>query len=304
MNHGRRRALLGTAAAAIALLPWSARAAQTRPLIQKRIPSSGEMLPAIGLGSARRYENATQADMPVLRDTLARFQALGGKVVDTAPTYGTAEPTLGSLVEAVGRRDALFLATKVSTTGHDNGVRQIEQSFKNLRTSKIDLIAVHNLRDTATHLATLRKLKQEGRVRYVGVTTSFDSQYRDFEALLQRETLDFIQIDYALDNRNAGERILPLAHDRGMAVMINLPFGRGRLFDATRGKALPAWAAEIDCTSWAQFFLKYIVGHDAVTCAIPGMARPEYVDDNMQAAQGRLPDAAMRKRMENLIDSI
>ena len=180
-------------------------------------------------------------------------------------------------------------------------MKQIEQSFRNLKTSKIDLIAVHNLRDTDVHLETLRALKQAGRIRYVGITTSFDGQYGEFESVMKRERLDFIQIDYALDNRNAAERILPLARERGMAVMINLPFGRGRLFNATKGKALPEWAREIDCTTWAQFFLKYIVSHEAVTCAIPGMARPEYVDDNIQAAKGRLPDAATRKRMEALI---
>jgi aryl-alcohol dehydrogenase-like predicted oxidoreductase len=225
-------------------------------------------------------------------------------VVDTAPVYGAAEPTLGALIERIGHRETLFLATKVSIQGREAGVKQIEQSFENLRTRTIDLIAVHNLRDTAAHLETLRKLRESGRIRYVGLTTSFDRQYPEFEAVMKRETLDFIQVDYALDNRNAGERILPLARERGIAVMINLPFGRGRLFNATKGRPLPDWAREIGCTTWAQFFLKYIVSHEAVTCAIPGMARPEYVDDNMQAATGRLADAAMRRRMESLIDAL
>jgi aryl-alcohol dehydrogenase-like predicted oxidoreductase len=173
-----------------------------------------------------------------------------------------------------------------------------------LRTSRLDLVAVHNLRDTQVHLGTLRALRKEGRIRYVGITTSFDRQYADFEETMRREALDFIQVDYALDNRGAAERILPLAADRGMAVMINLPFGRGRLFDAVRGRALPAWAGEFDCASWPQFFLKYIVSHPAVTCAVPGMARPEYVEDNLGAARGRLPDAALRRRMESFIDAI
>ena len=151
---------------------------------------------------------------------------------------------------------------------------------------------------------TLRGLKQAGRIRYVGITTSFDGQYGEFESVMKRETLDFIQIDYALDNRNAAARILPLAHERGMAVMINLPFGRGRLFNATKDKPLPDWASAFDCKTWAQFFLKYIVSHEAVTCAIPGMARPEYVTDNIEAAKGRLPDAALRRRMENFIDGV
>ena len=163
---------------------------------------------------------------------------------------------------------------------------------------------MHNLRDTATQLRTLRDLKQSGRIRYVGVTTSFESQHAELADLMSRETLDFVQVDFALDNRQAGERILPLARQRGIAVMINLPFGRGRLFRATRGKTLPDWAAEFDCRSWAQFFLKYIVAFDAVTCAIPGMAKPEHATDNLGAAQGRLPDAAMRRRMESYIDGI
>ena len=213
---------------------------------------------------------------------------------------------MGELVENLKVRDSLFLATKVSlrNIGRQEGITQIEQSFKRLRTNKIDLIAVHNLRDTDTQLRTLREMKQAGRIRHVGITTSFDNQYGEFEQVMKKESLDFIQVDYALDNRDAGERIIPLAADRGMAVMINLPFGRGRLFNAVQGKKLPEWATEIDCQSWAQFFLKYIVSHTAITCAVPGMARPEYVVDNLGAARGRLPDAAMRRRMEQLIDNV
>jgi aryl-alcohol dehydrogenase-like predicted oxidoreductase len=188
--------------------------------------------------------------------------------------------------------------------GREEGIAQVEQSFKRLRTDKIDLLAVHNLRDTDTQLRTLREMKQAGRIRYVGLTTSFDRQYGELEQVMKKENLDFIQVDYALDNRNAGERILPLAGDRGMAVMINLPFGRGRLFKAVQGKKLPEWVSEFDCKTWPQFFLKYIVSHPAVTCAIPGMARPEYVIDNLGAAGGRLPDAAARRKMEQFIDDV
>ena len=183
-------------------------------------------------------------------------------------------------------------------------MEQIERSFRRLRTAKVDLIAVHNLQDTQGQLRTLREMKQAGRIRYVGITTSFDNQYPEFERTMKNEILDFIQVDYALDNRDAGERIIPLAADRGMAVMINLPFGRGRLFNAVQNKKLPEWASEFDCASWAQFFLKYIVSHPAVTCAVPGMAKPEYAVDNAGAARGRLPDAAMRKRMEQFIDGV
>jgi aryl-alcohol dehydrogenase-like predicted oxidoreductase len=308
MDLSRRdfiRAGIGMGAAM--LVPSSELLAQAAPLLQKKIPSSGESIPIIGLGTARRYEEVTSdAEKVPLRETILKFKEVGLKVIDSSPSYGTAEAVVGEIVEGLKIRDALFIATKVSLRkdGRDEGLKQIEQSFKRLRTNKIDLIAVHNLRDTQTQLATLREMKQAGRIRYVGITTSFDNQYGEFEQTMKKETLDFIQVDYALDNRDAGERILPLAADRAMAVMINLPFGRGRLFKAVQGKKLPPWVAEFDCASWPQFFLKYIVSHPAVTCAVPGMAKAEYVVDNLGAARGRLPDAAIRRRMEQFIDGV
>ena len=211
---------------------------------------------------------------------------------------------VGDLVADLGIRDSLFIATKVGAQGREAGIEQMEQSLKRLRTRKIDLIAVHNLWDTQTQLRTLREWKQAGRIRYVGITTSSDRQYQEFEQTMKTEALDFIQVDYAIDNRNAEQRILPLAADRGMAVMINLPFGRGRLFGTVQGQPLPPWARDFDCASWAQFFLKYIVSHPAATCAIPGTAKVEYVIDNLGAARGRLPDPAMRRRMESFIDRL
>lgn len=301
MNPIRRSLLLAAAGAAV-----PAKLLAQERLLRKKIPSSGEEIPVIGLGTARRYEDPrTPEEMAPLRETFRRFGALGATVIDTAPVYGNAEAVTGELVAGLELRERLFLATKVSTNGgREAGVQQIEGSFKRLRTPRIDLIAVHNLRDTEVHLRTLRALKEAGRIRYVGITTSFDRQYADFEATMRREPLDFIQVDYALDNRGAGERILPLAAERGMAVMVNLPFGRGRLFKAVQGRALPPWAADIGARSWPQVFLKYIVSHPAVTCAVPGMARPEYVDDNLGAARGPLPDAALRRTMEAFIDSI
>ena len=297
----------GIAAGAALALPANGLFGQSTALLQKKIPSSGESIPVVGIGTARRYEEIqTAAEKAPLRETIQRFSELGGKVIDSSPSYGTAEAVVGELVDQIKARDSLFLATKVSLrdSGQAAGIKQIEQSFKRLRTDKIDLIAVHNLRDTETQLRTIREMKQAGRVRYVGITTSFENQYPEFEQTIGKETLDFIQVDYALDNRNADKRIIPLAGDRGMAVMINLPFGRGRLFNAVQGKKLPEWATEIDCSTWAQFFLKYIVSHPAVTCAVPGMAKPEYISDNLGAARGRLPDAAMRRRMENFIDAV
>jgi len=274
-------------------------------LIQRKIPSTGESLPVIGIGTARRYEAVTsEAERAPLREVLRQFAEMGGKVIDTAPSYGTAETVVGDLVAELKIRESLFLATKLGVHGRDAGIAQLEQSFKRLRTPTIDLIAVHNLQDTQTQLRTLRQWKQAGRIRYVGITTSFERQHQEFEQTMRAEALDFIQVDYALDNRKAGQRILPLAADRGIGVMINLPFGRGRLFTAVQGKSLPPWAGEFDCSSWAQFFLKYIVSHPAVTCALPGTAKVDYLVDNLGAGRGRLPDAAMRSRMESFIDGL
>jgi len=300
----RRDVLKAGIVAGASLLPCAGTLAQSGPLIQRKIPSSGESLPVIGIGTARRYEDVTTATQKApLSETLRQFKERGGKLIDTSPTYGTAEAVVGELTEELKIRNELFIATKVSIQGKDAGIRQMEDSFKKLRTEKIDLIAVHNLRDTEAHLRTLRDMKQAGRIRYFGITTSFPRQYGDFERTMKAEALDFIQVDYALDNREAERRILPLAAERGMAVMINLPFGRGRLFNAVQGKKLPPWASEFDCASWAQFFLKYIVSHPAVTCCMPGTAKVEYVVDNLGAARGRLPDAAMRRRMETLLDA-
>ena len=308
MDMNRRTVIkAGLGMGASMLLPRTDLFAQAQPLIQKKIPSSGETIPIIGIGTARRYEDVkSEAEKAPLRETIRQFQSLGGKVIDSSPSYGTAEPVVGELVDGLKVRDSLFLATKVSLRmdGREEGIKQIEESFKRYRTNKIDLIAVHNLRDTETQLATLREMKQAGRIRYVGITTSFPKQYGEFEQVMKKETLDFVQVDYALDNRETDKRIIPLAGDRGMAVMINLPFGRGRLFKAVQGKSLPEWAKEFDCESWAQFFLKYLVSHAAVTCAIPGMAQAKYVVDNLGAARGRLPDAPTRRKMEQFIEGV
>jgi aryl-alcohol dehydrogenase-like predicted oxidoreductase len=306
MQWSRRELLkVGIGVGASIFLSSTRLLAQGTSWIQRKIPLSGESLPVIGIGTARRYEAVTtEAERAPLREVLRQFKEMGGRVVDTAPSYGTAETVVGDLVAELKIRESLFIATKLGAHGRDAGIEQLEQSFKRLRTPTIDLIAVHNLQDTQTQLRTLREWKQAGRIRYVGITTSFERQHPEFEQTMRAEALDFIQVDYALDNRKADQRILPLAADRGMGVMINLPFGRGRLFTAVQGKSLPPWASEFDCSSWAQFFLKYIVSHPAVTCAVPGIAKVEYLVDNLGAAQGRLPDAAMRRRMESFIDGL
>ena len=268
------------------------------PVLRRPIPSSGELLPVIGVGTAVVYEIETSdAKFPLLVDSIKAFLENGGTLIDTSPTYGRAEKNLGEIFRRTGLRKNAFLATKISTSGEQSGINQVESAMRDMGTDRLDLLQVHNIRDTNTHLRTIRRLKDEGKVRYVGITTSFDKDYPEFEQVMRRERLDFIQIDYALDNRNAEERILPLAQDRGMAVLINLPFGRGRLFSAARGTPLPPFAAEIDCTSWAQFFLKFLLAHPAVNGVIPGTDRPEFAIDNLNAARGRIPDAPMRDQM-------
>jgi aryl-alcohol dehydrogenase-like predicted oxidoreductase len=301
----RRRLLAAIAAAPFAARTVRAQSPSGAALRSVRIPGADVEVPVIGIGTARRYGNPQDEDqLAPLRATLARFVERGGTVIDTAPSYGRAEEVIGRLVADLGVRDRLFLATKVGASTRAEGAAQMEQSFRNLRTDRIDLIAVHNLSDVTNQLAALRDLKAGGRIRALGITTSFDRQYEAFEGVMKREVLDTIQIDYALDNRNAAARILPLAQDKGLAVMINLPFGRDRLFSATRDKPLPDWAAEIGATSWAQVFLKYVLSHPCRPIAIPGMARVAYVDDNLGAARGPLPDAAMRQRMEQFIDAL
>lgn len=301
MKFTRRDILKLGAGAAAGALATPARSAGE--LVTRAIPSSGERLPVVGIGT-NRYRTGSEAEVAPLRETLKTFVGAGGKVIDTAPMYGSSEVVLGQLISALGIRSELFLATKVYASGRESGAEEMDDSFKRLQTDRIDLIQVHNLSDTATQLATMREGKQAGRYRYVGVTTSQDAQYDDMLVVLRSETLDFVQVDYSIDNRTAAERILPLALERRVAVLVNLPLGRARLFSAVRGKPLPGWAAEFDCASWAQFFLKYVIGHPAVTVAIPGTRRPEHVLDNLGAARGRLPDAAQRKKMEQFFETL
>jgi aryl-alcohol dehydrogenase-like predicted oxidoreductase len=272
----------------------AAKPVQTRP-----IPSSGEPLPIIGMGTAVVYDvESDDPKIPVLAETVRTFLQGGGKLIDTAPTYGRAEPTLGEILKRIGLRDQAFLATKISIKGEQAGIEQTAGSMTNLGTGHFELLQVHNIRDTATHLKTIRRMKDEGKVRYVGITTSSERSYPEYEQIMRTEKLDFIQIDYAFDNREAEDRILPLAQDRGMAVLTALPFGRGRLFGKARGKRLPEWAgAELDCTSWAQFFLKFLLSNPAVNVVIPGTDKPEYAIDNLYAGRGRIPDAQQRQKM-------
>ena len=297
----RRTAIqLGAAAAAALSLPL--RAADAK-LNTRRIPSSGETLPLIGIGTARRFDVQTPEQREPLMAVLQELPRLGGKLVDTAPSYGVAEVVVGELLEKIGNRKELFIATKVGAgrNGVEAGIAEMNQSLERLK--KIDLMQIHNLAGVEVMLPVLRKWKEEGRIRYTGVSTSNAKQYEQLEALMKAEPLDFIQIDYAIDNRAAEERILPLALDRKIAVLTNLPFGRGRVLSAFAGKPVPPWAQELGITTWAQFALKWVVSHPAVTSAIPGTAKLEYLKDNLGAARGPLPDATTRRKMVELLAS-
>jgi len=267
-------------------------------MLQRAIPSSGEKLPVIGLGTSRVFDaGASAAEREPLEDVLRSFVKLGGKLVDSSPMYGRAESVVGEIATKLKLRDALFLATKVWTTGREAGIQSMERSLELLGTKKLDLIQVHNLIDTKTHLATLRAWKKEGRVRYLGITHYTEGSQAEVARVLEEESLDFVQINYSLMEREAENRVFPVAKDRGVAVIVNRPFGAGGLFRRVRGKPLPDWAADFDCKSWAQFFLKWIVSNPAVTCAIPATSKPGHLTDNMQGGVGRLPDQKTRQRM-------
>ena len=296
-----RREFAQAGLSAGAILAIGGQKAQAAPaeLITKKIPSSGEEIPVIGLGTNRYGVGTSEAARTPLRAALERFHNLGGKVIDTAPMYRTSETVLGKLISDLGIRDDLFLATKVDRTdGREKSDAQMNESTVKLGTDTFDLMQVHNLRGWRESLPLMREWKQEGRIRYIGITTSHDSQYKDFEKVMRAEDLDFIQVNYSLEQRQSADKILPLAADNGVGIIVNRAFGGGRIFDRVGNQSLPVWTQEFGCESWAQFLLKYAVSHPAVTVAIPGMTKAHHVDDNIGAAQGRLPTAEERKLQE------
>ena len=309
MNLTRRKLLglgLGVGTAALgghwSLLGAAEKTAKA-PLNMAVIPSSGEQVPAVGLGTVDFQGVPGRDDLSVLRQTLEGFHRFGGRLLDTSPNYGNSENVLGALLTELRIRDDVFMATKVDREERSAGEERMAGSIQRLRGS-VDLMQVHNLRGTDVQLETMTAWKKDGRFKYIGITTHRDSQHAEIEATMRRYPLDFIQVNYSLADRAAAERLLPLAQDQGIAVLVNRPFGKGGLFRAVRGEALPAWAADIDASSWGQVFLKYIMGHPAVTIPIPGTSKPQHAEDNAGALYGRLPDAALRAEMELYLDHL
>ena len=265
---------------------------------RKPIPRTGEDLPVIGLGTWQTFDvGLNQPAREPLKAVLREFARAGGRVIDSSPMYGNSETVAGDLAAELGVHKQLFLATKVWTSGREAGVRQMEESFRRLRAQRMDLMQVHNLVDYRTHLATLRRWKAEGKVRYIGVTHYTASAYNELARVIASEELDFVQLNYSLVEREAEKRLLPFAAEKQLAVLVNRPFAEGRLFNRARGKSLPAWATDIGCASWAQFFLKFIISHPAVTCAIPATSKLDHLADNMRAGLEPIPDAKDRDRM-------
>jgi diketogulonate reductase-like aldo/keto reductase len=303
MTRREATKLMAGTAASLLVAPTLPGADQSS-VLQRAIPSSGEMMPVIGLGTSGVFNASSAAEREPLEQVVAMLVKMGGKMIDTAPAYGQAETVTGEIATQLKLPDKLFLATKVGTTGKAEGVQQMERSLELLGKKPLDLIQVHNLTDWETQLANLDDWKKQGRIRYTGITSSRMSAHADIVRALEKARVDFVQINYSLMEREAEERILPLAKDRGVAVIVNRPFGRGDLFGRVREKPLPDWAAEFDCKSWAQFLLKWIVAHPAVTCVIPATSNPHHMEDNMQGGRGRLPDEKMRGRMVGAMAAI
>ncbi|MBI3514993.1 MAG: aldo/keto reductase [Proteobacteria bacterium] len=307
----RARVLEGLAAlAASAALPAAA-VAQSRPaapearMLTRPIPSSGEAMPVIGLGTWQTFDVARNpAIKPQLRQVLDIFFAGGGRMIDSSPMYGSSEAVTGELLSERVQGPKAFLATKVWTSGKDQGIAQMRESAQLLRSKVIDLMQIHNLVDWQTHLATLRRMKEQGQIRYLGITHYTTGSLPDLARILERERIDFVQLGYSIETRDAEARVLKLCAERGVAVIVNQPFEQGSLFRKVRGKALPEWAAAFDCASWAQFFLKYLVGHPAVTCVIPATDKPDHMKDNVLGGHGTLPDAKQRQAMAKFWDGI
>ena len=275
------------------------------PMIMRSIPSSEEKIPVIGLGSWQQFDvGAASAERNPLKEVLLKMNEMGGKMIDASPMYGRAEQVIGDLSTELGLNNKFFLATKVWTTGKQEGIEQMSASLRKMKRTSVDLMQVHNLQDWQTHLKTLQDWKESGKVRYIGVTHYTDSAHDRLESILKSKVVDFVQFNYSIRSRNAEKSLLKAARDNGVAVIINEPFEQGELFRFVRGKSLPAWSDDYGIKSWAQFFLKYIISNPGVTCVIPGTSDVKHVTDNLGAGLGQLPDAQGRKKMLEWITTI
>jgi len=301
-----RRTLLKGVISAASLPAMSIALGEDRAAaIARTIPSSGERLPVIGMGSMHTFDvEKDAATVARLTEVLQAFFDNGGALLDSSPMYGNAEAMLGDVLQGVKRKDAMFTATKVWTEGKQQGIDDMYRSMGRMRVTYFDLMQIHNLKDWRTQIETLKEWKAEGKIRYIGATTSHGRRHDELIEAMQAETFDFVQFTYNIADREAEKRLLPMARDKGAATLINLPFGRATLFEKVRGKPLPDWATEFDCSSWAQFFLKFCLADPAVTCLIPATSKPHHMIDNMAAGFGRLPDKAMSRRMINYMESL
>jgi len=300
-----RRNFLRTGACALGALLMNQESPAAGGPLARRVPKTGEAIPAVGLGTWQVFDVATDAkEKAQARETLKVFVELGGRVIDSSPMYGSSESVTGELAAALGVGAKLFVATKVWTSGRQAGIRQMEDSMRKLRVERLDLMQVHNLVDASTHLATLREWKNAGRVRYLGVTHYHAGAHADLEKIIRPGDIDFVQLNYSLAEPEADRRLLAAAADSRTAVIVNRPFAEGSMFRRVKDKPVPDWAKEIGCASWAQFFLKWILGHPSVACAIPGTRNPKHVADNLGAASGPLPDEAIRRRMSVYFESL
>jgi len=298
LTIARRTLLKLLAAATAAAGPLRLHAADAAPMTTRRVPGSGEELPVIGMGSSGTVDvGPDSAERSALGEVLRALVDGGGRIIDTSPMYGRAESVLGDLLEGLELHSRVWLATKVWTRGREAGAQQIEQSFARLRTRRLDLLQIHNLLDWREHLPTLRALQDAGRLRYTGITHYRADAHAELERVLAAERFDWVQLNYSLAEPEAEQRLLPFCAERGIAVMVNRPFADGAMFARVRGKALPPWAAELGCDSWGQFFLRFVVSHPAVTCAIPATSKPHHMSDNCAAGRSPLPDAHQRERM-------
>lgn len=296
-----RNIVFGTVGIGTTSFNWSSQTS----MMTKAIPSSGEKIGVVGLGTWRTFDvGASASAREPLKEVLRVLRNSGGSVIDSSPMYGTSETVVGDLTAELRLQDKIFYATKVWTSGREQGISQMKQSMRRMQTSQMNLMQIHNLVDWKTHIKTLYDWKEQGIIKYIGITHYIDSTHSQLAKIIQSEEIDFLQVNYSMAERNAERSLLDVARDQRVAVITNRPYAGGSLFRKVRSRALPSWASDFDCQSWGQFFLKYLIAHPSVTCVIPGTSKPHHMKDNVGAGYGRLPTQEERIKMKNLIKSL